>query len=87
MKLVPRYERLKQLARRFPSLDPSAIETCLTMLRLSNELTGAYEAHFARHGVSHGRFVVLVQLFAAEDRGRACAPRSSRSCRSAAARP
>ncbi|RKG60732.1 MarR family transcriptional regulator [Corallococcus sp. AB011P] len=74
MKLVPRYERLKQMAQRFPALDPSAIETCLTMLRLSNELTEAYEAHFARHGVSHGRFVVLVQLFAAEDAGETLRP-------------
>jgi DNA-binding MarR family transcriptional regulator len=74
MKLVPRFERLKQLSKRFPELDPSAIETCLTMLHLSNELTGAYEAHFARHGLSQGRFVVLVQLFAAEDRGESLRP-------------
>lgn len=74
MKLVPRYERLKLLARRFPELDPSAIETCLTMLRLSNELTAAYEAHFTRHGLSHGRFVVLIQLFIAEDSGESLSP-------------
>lgn len=71
---MPRYERLQQLSLRFPELDPSAIETCITMLHLSNELTGAYEAHFARHGLSHGRFVVLVQLLMADDAGETLRP-------------
>ncbi|RYZ40920.1 MAG: MarR family transcriptional regulator [Myxococcaceae bacterium] len=74
MKLVPRYERLQLQVHRFPTLDPSAIETCIAMLRLSNELTGAYEAHFSRHGLSQGRFVVLVQLFLAEDAGGTLSP-------------
>lgn len=64
---VPRYERLQRLAKRFPQLDASAIETCLTMLRLAHELSDAYDAHFTRHGLSQGRFVVLIQLFQAEN--------------------
>lgn len=64
---VPRYERLQRLAGRFPQLDMSAIQTCIGMLELAHELTGAYDTHLARHGLSMGRFVVLVRLFSAED--------------------
>jgi DNA-binding MarR family transcriptional regulator len=64
---VPRYERMQRLARRFPELDASAIETCLLMLRTAHDLGDAYEAHFSRHGLSHGRFVVLIHLLYEED--------------------
>jgi DNA-binding MarR family transcriptional regulator len=64
---VPRYERMQRLARRFPALDASAIETCLAMLRTAQDLGDAYEAHFTRHGLSQGRFVVLIHLLYEED--------------------
>jgi len=64
---ITRYERLQRLARRFPQLDASAIETCIALLRLSNELSGAYEARMARHGLSTGRFTVLVRLFSTQE--------------------
>lgn len=64
---VPRFERLQRLARRFPQMDMSAIETCIAMLHLGHDLSGAYEAHLARHGLSMGRFIVLIRLFSLED--------------------
>jgi DNA-binding MarR family transcriptional regulator len=64
---VPRYERLKRLAERFPQLDLSAIQTCIGMLHLAHELTGAYDAHLARYGLSMGRFIVLIRLFTSEE--------------------
>ncbi|WP_309242986.1 MarR family winged helix-turn-helix transcriptional regulator [Hyalangium versicolor] len=64
---APRYERMQRLAQRFPDLDASAIETCLAMLRTSQELREAYDSHFTRHGLSQGRFVVLIHLLYAED--------------------
>lgn len=63
----PRYERLQRLAQRFPQLDASAIETCVGLLKMSSELTGAYEAQLARHGLSMGRFVVLIRLLTHEE--------------------
>lgn len=73
---VPRYERLQRLAERFPQLDMSAIETCVTMLHLGHDLTGAYDSHLARHGLSMGRFIVLIRLFSVEevDAGRGLTP-------------
>lgn len=62
-----RYERLQRLAQRFPQLDASALETCIGLLKMSSELTGAYDAHLSRHGLSMGRFMVLVRLFSFEE--------------------
>ncbi|GHG98049.1 MarR family transcriptional regulator [Comamonas sp. JC664] len=63
----PRYERLQRLAQRFPEFDARAIETCITLLRASHDLSSAYEAHLGRHGLSLGRFTVLVRLYSTED--------------------
>lgn len=59
---ITRFERLQRLSQRFPQLDASAIETCVLLLRMSNELSSAYEANLARHGLSTGRFTVLARL-------------------------
>jgi DNA-binding MarR family transcriptional regulator len=64
---VPRYERLQRLAQRFPQLDMSAIETCITMLHLGHDLSGAYDADLSRHGLSMGRFIVLIRLYSLEE--------------------
>jgi DNA-binding MarR family transcriptional regulator len=64
---VPRYERLQRLAERFPQLDMSAIETCVTLLHLGHDLMGANDSHLARHGLSMGRFIVLIRLFSVEE--------------------
>ncbi|MFP2933711.1 MarR family winged helix-turn-helix transcriptional regulator [Pyxidicoccus sp. 3LG] len=66
-----RYERLQRLAQRFPQLDASAIETVIKLMKMSHDLSGAYDAHLARHGLSMGRFIVLVRLFSASESGEA----------------
>ncbi|MCP3135806.1 MarR family winged helix-turn-helix transcriptional regulator [Pyxidicoccus xibeiensis] len=66
---LTRYERLKRLAQRFPELDTSAIETVVTLMKMSNDLSGAFDAHVARHGLSMGRFIVLVRLYSSEETG------------------
>ncbi|MFP2912962.1 MarR family winged helix-turn-helix transcriptional regulator [Pyxidicoccus sp. 3LFB2] len=50
-------------------MDASAIETCISMLHMGHGLTGAYDAHLARHGLSMGRFIVLIRLFTFEEAG------------------
>ncbi|WP_338870631.1 MarR family transcriptional regulator [Myxococcus stipitatus] len=64
---ITRYERLQRLAKRFPQLDPGAIETCISLLRLSNDLSVAYDASLGRWGLSTGRFTVLVRLYSASE--------------------
>lgn len=64
---ITRFERLQRLAKRFPQLDTSGLETFITLMRLSNDLSDAYDAHLARHGLSTGRFTVLVRLFSTSE--------------------
>src|SRR5215471_15175115 len=59
---IPKHEALKALAGRYPNLDPSAIEACVALLRVGSEMFGAFKQHFARHGTSQGRFIILMLL-------------------------
>ncbi len=69
LKDLPRYECLLEAARVYPELDPSAAEAYLHLLRTADEVNALAEAGFGAHGISHGRFGVLMLLW------RASAPR------------
>lgn len=59
---IPKFETLQQLAAEHPGLDATAVHTCVTLLRVASELTGVFDEHFARFGLSQGRFTVLMLL-------------------------
>lgn len=63
LKDLPRYDCLLECAQRFPELDPSACEAFLHLLRAGDEGFRVIDAHFQAHGVSQGRFTVLMLLF------------------------
>ncbi len=62
LKQLPGHEALRTDAERYPGADVSAVETCLHLLRVSGDVEAAYDAHFARHGLSQARFIVLMTL-------------------------
>lgn len=64
---LPHYESLREKARRYPDLDADAVTATLTLLRVAGDVLEGMGAHLARHGVSQGRFLVLILL------SRACA--------------
>jgi DNA-binding MarR family transcriptional regulator len=59
---LPRYECLLEEARRFPELDPSACEVYLHLLRAGDEAFRSCGEPVAAHGISAGRFTVLMLL-------------------------
>lgn len=63
LKDLPRYECLLEAAKQFPNLDPSACEAFLHLLRTSDEVFACTERNLTEHGISHGRFGVLLQLW------------------------
>lgn len=63
LKDLPRYECLLEAAKEFPDLDPSAAEAYLHLLRTSDEVFGVTERTLLVHGVSSGRFGVLMLLW------------------------
>jgi DNA-binding MarR family transcriptional regulator len=59
---VPKFEILRQLGAEHPGLDATAIHTCVTLLRVASEISSVFDRHFARFGLSQGRFTVLMRL-------------------------
>ncbi|MFH1740382.1 MAG: MarR family transcriptional regulator [bacterium] len=58
----PKYEAIHAMVRRYSDIEPAAVEVFLVLLRLSRDLMAAGETHLARHGMSVGRFTVLMLL-------------------------
>jgi DNA-binding MarR family transcriptional regulator len=65
---IPKHEALKAHAARYPDLDPSAVEACIALIRVAGETVSGFREHFARHGTSQGRFILLVLLNRDPDR-------------------
>ncbi len=59
---VPRFECLLRAAERYPSLQPSACDAFLNLLRTGDTVGGAEGQFLAQHGISQGRFTVLMLL-------------------------
>ena len=62
LKDVPRYECLLKAAEKYPTLNPSAAEAFLHLLRTGDAVFAAEAEYLARHEVSQGRFTVLMLL-------------------------
>ena len=63
LKNLPRYECLLEAAQEIPELDPSACEAFLHLLRTGDEAFLYAEQNLTEHGISHGRFGVLMLLW------------------------
>lgn len=67
---VPPAETIRSLARRYSSVDPSAVEAYLSVVVTGNQVVRAIETYLARHQMAPGRFGVLMYLLR-EERQRA----------------
>lgn len=65
LKDLPRYECLLEAAKLYPALDPSACEALLHLLRAGDEVALIIDRELADHGITHGRFGVLMLLWQA----------------------
>lgn len=59
---LPRYEMLQEKAKRYPDLDAGAVEATLVLMRVASDVLEGFGAHFARNGISQGRYMVLMML-------------------------
>jgi DNA-binding MarR family transcriptional regulator len=60
---LPRYDCLIEAAKEFPDLDPSAVEAFLHLLLTGDDVFAVSERNLTEHGISHGRFGVLMLLW------------------------
>jgi len=59
---IPADKALHAVSGQYREADPSAMETLLTLFRVTADLQGAMAQRLARHSLSHRRFVVLIML-------------------------
>ena len=59
---LPSDKVLRDFAKRYVEMDISSVNACLRLLRSGSDLEGAFNTMLARHGLSQGRFLVLVYL-------------------------
>jgi DNA-binding MarR family transcriptional regulator len=59
---LPKLEVLQADAKRFGVGDPADVLLLLTLLSAAREVGRFKESHFARYGLSDGRFFILMQL-------------------------
>ena len=62
LKDLPTDRTLGEFAKRYPELDPSALKTCVVLLRTGSDLLTAFETILGKHGLSQGRFLTLIVL-------------------------
>ncbi len=59
---IPKYEALERYAGRFPDMDISASLTCLSLMRVGSDVLKTVEMNLAQHGLSQGKFILLILL-------------------------
>jgi len=59
---LPTEKFLRDLARRYPDLDPTALLACIVLLRTGSDLLAGLQKILARHGLSQGGFLTLIVL-------------------------
>ncbi len=64
LKDIPKYECLLEASLEVPELDPSATEVFLNLLRAGDQAFRLVDVHLVDHGISQGRFGVLMALWA-----------------------
>jgi DNA-binding MarR family transcriptional regulator len=62
LKDIPHYESLLNMAKKFPSLDSTAWEACLYLLRTADLIAANSHTFFKKHNLSQSRFTVLTLL-------------------------
>jgi DNA-binding MarR family transcriptional regulator len=63
LKDLPTPDTLQAMATRFPDLEPSALTACAELLRTGSDLLAGFEKFLRGHGLSQGRFLILVVLY------------------------
>ena len=66
---LPKYECIRHLSERYPEIDPRAVEAFLVLWRTATDTLGTLESCLQQHGMSQGKFTVLMILNRNPDQG------------------
>ena len=59
---LPDQDCLGRLRARYPNMDSDSIGAVMCLVRTANDVTEGFERFLAKHGLSHGRFAILMYL-------------------------
>lgn len=68
---LPTHEGVHEHAGRYGSASPDAVELWLVLLRVASDVFARFEEFLSEHGLSQGRFTVLMLLNCDENQGTA----------------
>ncbi|MEM7674134.1 MAG: MarR family transcriptional regulator [Verrucomicrobiota bacterium] len=64
---TPRYECLIEMGKLFPDMDPSSCLVFLNLIKTTDDVWRIIHKHLGNHGISQGRFLVLMLLIEKTD--------------------
>ena len=59
---VPDSECLQRLKARYPEMETEGLRAAICLVRTAHDVTEGFERFLAKHGLSHGRFAILMYL-------------------------
>lgn len=63
LKDIPKYQNIRAHAARYPEIDPASSAACVLLLRVASDILAEIDDYLAAHGVSQGRWHVLMLLY------------------------
>lgn len=69
LKEMPPHESLIEAARDYPELEPLSFTVYLHLLRAGDDSSRVADSYLQRHGISQGRFAIMVFLLRADGKG------------------
>lgn len=60
---LPKYEAVRKIADRIPEVNMASLDACLSVIKAADCLVDSLCGFFAQHGLSQGRFRVMMILF------------------------
>ena len=76
----PNYQTIEHFARKYKEFDRTSVTSWLGLLGLVGDLGAAIDVHFERHGLSKGRFMVLIMLLKHQEDGLSPATMAEACC-------
>lgn len=67
LQVLPNEEQLERIEKKYPQMDRNSVMSFLTLLRVSTDLSSAFDKLLTKHGLLQNRWLILAILVRDED--------------------